>query len=137
VNRFDFQNLAQERLSDAESLFASGRFNCAYYVAGYAVECALKACIAHKTKVDDFPPRDTRKIYSHDLVDLLDSAGLKTEFIDVTGRDFLLEASWVIVKDWSETARYENNKDRLWAEMMLDAISNPQNGILQWLKKYW
>ena len=67
MNRIDFQNLAAERLSDAETLLAAGRFDGAYYVAGYVVECALKACIANKTKEDDFPPRETRKIWTHDF----------------------------------------------------------------------
>ena len=137
MNRVDFQNLAAERLSDARALFAADRFNCAYYVAGYAVECALKACIAHRTREDDFPPRETRKIWTHDLEDLLDSAGLKAEFSEVTETDSGFEYSWGIVKDWSESSRYDNDKDRARAEMMLGAISNPTNGILQWLNKYW
>jgi len=78
MNRVDFQHLAVERLSDAETLLAAGRFDCAYYVAGYAVECALKVRIANKTKEDDFPPRETRKIWTHDLEDLLDSSDLET-----------------------------------------------------------
>jgi len=137
MNRVDFQHLAVERLSDAETLLAAGRFDCAYYVAGYAVECALKACIANKTKEDDFPPRETRKIWTHDLEDLLDSSDLETEFSEAIGRDSSLKGSWLIVKDWSESSRYQNNNDRLRAEMVVDAIGNPQNGILQWLKKYW
>src|SRR5258708_30307105 len=119
MNRVDFQNLAAERLCDAEALLAAGRFDCAYYIAGYAVECGLKACIAHKTREDDFPPRETRKIWTHDLVDLLDSAGLKTEFSEETGRNLLFEASWAIVRDWSESSRYENGHERLRAELML------------------
>ena len=51
-------DLAAERLSDAEALLAAGRFDCAYYIAGYVVECVLKVCIANKTKEDDFPPRE-------------------------------------------------------------------------------
>ena len=137
MNRSDFQILATERLSDAESLLAAGRYDCAYYVAGYAVECALKACVANKTKEDDFPPRDTKKIWTHDLVDLLDSAGLKPELNEVNRKDALFEASWLIVRDWSESSRYENQQDRLRAELMLGAIRNPDNGVLQWLKKYW
>ena len=62
MNRVDFQKLAAERLSDAEAPIAAGHFDCAYYTAGYAVECALKACVANKTKEDDFPPREVRKI---------------------------------------------------------------------------
>jgi HEPN domain-containing protein len=137
MNRVDFQKLAAERLSDAEALLAAGRFDCAYYIAGYAVECALKACIANKTKEDDFPPREVRKIWTHDLEDLVESAGLEAEFSEVIGRDFLFEQSWLIVKDWSEASRYENQQDRPQAEKMLEAVRNPENGILQWLMKYW
>jgi HEPN domain-containing protein len=137
MNRFDFQQLAEERLADSEALLGAGRFNCAYYVAGYAVECALKACIAKITKRGDFPPRETRKIWTHDLVDLLDSAGLKAKFIKKTGKNSAFSTNWAIVKDWSESSRYENNKNQLRAENMLSAIKNPQNGILPWLKKHW
>ncbi|MGA2601105.1 MAG: hypothetical protein ABSH09_29410 [Bryobacteraceae bacterium] len=35
MNRVDFQNLAGERLADAAALLAAGRFDCAYYIAGY------------------------------------------------------------------------------------------------------
>ena len=129
--------MALIRLKDARVLLRNGNYDGAYYLSGYCIECALKACIANKTKEDDFPPRETKKIWTHDLGDLLDSAGLKTEFSEVTQRDFLFEANWAIVKDWSESSRYENVHDRRRAELMLDAITNPQNGILQWLKKYW
>ncbi len=56
MNRSDFRRLTEERVADAEILLANGRFNCAYYVAGYAVECALKACIAKRTQDGDLTP---------------------------------------------------------------------------------
>jgi len=43
------------RLKDAEVLLQKGRNEAAYYLAGYAVECALKACIAKQTKRHEFP----------------------------------------------------------------------------------
>src|SRR2546425_2666201 len=55
MTRTDLQLLAEERLSDAQVLLANGRFGAAYYLAGYAIECALKACIAKLTKAEDFP----------------------------------------------------------------------------------
>jgi HEPN domain-containing protein len=55
MNRTDLQILAEDRLKDAEVLLASGRFGAAYYLAGYAVECGLKACIAKLTRAEDFP----------------------------------------------------------------------------------
>ncbi len=43
MNRAELQRLAKDRLLDAKALFAARRWSGAYYLAGYAVECALKA----------------------------------------------------------------------------------------------
>jgi hypothetical protein len=45
-NKAEWQELASARLDDAEILLRSERFSAAYYLAGYGVECALKARIA-------------------------------------------------------------------------------------------
>jgi len=45
VNRAELRQLAEDRILDAEHLLAAGRWSGAYYLAGYAVECGLKACI--------------------------------------------------------------------------------------------
>jgi len=45
VNRSEFQELVEVRLADADTLIKQGRYDAAYYLAGYAVECALKACM--------------------------------------------------------------------------------------------
>ena len=45
MNRLEFQQLAEVRVREAEALLAVGLWDGAYYLAGYAVECALKACI--------------------------------------------------------------------------------------------
>ncbi len=59
----------------------NGLYEGAYYLAGYAVECAIKACIAKQTKRYDFPPdrRTVDKIYSHDLEDLIGLAELRND----------------------------------------------------------
>ena len=57
---------------DAETLLKNGRWSSAYYLAGYAVECGLKACIAKQFREHQFPDLDTvKKSYTHSLVDLL------------------------------------------------------------------
>src|SRR5258706_177764 len=43
MNRFDLQKMAEERIADAAALLDAKRFQAAYYLCGYAVECALKA----------------------------------------------------------------------------------------------
>lgn len=50
MKRQDLRELALLRLKEAQVLFANGCWSGAYYLAGYAIECALKACIAKKTE---------------------------------------------------------------------------------------
>lgn len=76
-NRLEFQQIANERFIDAKALLAAGRYNGAYYLAGYAVECALKARIAKLTQAGDFPPKTRDGYYIHDLEKLAVTAGLK------------------------------------------------------------
>src|SRR3712207_6924003 len=45
------------RLAEARALLDAGFPDGAYYLAGYGVECGLKACIARQTRQHDFPPR--------------------------------------------------------------------------------
>jgi hypothetical protein len=54
MNRGEFQELAMIRLQDAKMLLDSECYDGAYYLTGYVIECALKACIAKKTKEFDF-----------------------------------------------------------------------------------
>jgi HEPN domain-containing protein len=78
VNKKVLQALAEARVADARTLLRGKRFDAAYYLAGYAIECALKACIATKTKRHDFPDKDfAREVYTHNLADLVRIAGLK------------------------------------------------------------
>jgi HEPN domain-containing protein len=50
MNRTDFQEIAELRLKESKALLATGFAEGAYYLAGYAVECALKSCIAKSTE---------------------------------------------------------------------------------------
>lgn len=66
------------RLKGAAALLKLGLFDGAYYLAGYAVECGLKACIAKRTRRYEFP--DKKRVdssYSHKLVELIRVAGLE------------------------------------------------------------
>jgi hypothetical protein len=64
-----FQRLAELRIGDSGILLQNNRWEGAYYLAGYAVECALKACICKAIPGNKFPDRETEpKLYSHDIV---------------------------------------------------------------------
>lgn len=136
MNRAEFQSLAIERLGDAEALLSAGRYSRSYYVTGYCIECALKACIARKTMQDEFPPKDGPKYYVHDLTRLLDYAGLGHAFAEKAGNDTAFLSNWAIVKDWTEEARYQT-RGQLQAVEILAAVKDPEHGVLQWLKGNW
>jgi len=136
MNRLEFQLLAAERLDDAVALLKAGRYACAYYISGYAIECALKACIARKTKQDEFPPKDAARYYVHDIPKLLDIAGLGPAFTQEANHDPTFRANWAAVKDWSEESRYQSRPQQQ-AQEILEAVNDPQHGVLQWLKRNW
>jgi len=49
----------------------------AYYLGGYAAECALKACICKRTRRYDFPDKETAiAVHTHHVDTLLSRAGL-------------------------------------------------------------
>ncbi|WP_395140707.1 HEPN domain-containing protein [Armatimonas sp.] len=125
----DFQQLALERLADSQALLAAGRWGGAYYLAGYSVECALKACIAKKTQQGDFPSKDAPKFYTHNLVELLSHCGL--------GKPIGRESEWAIVRDWNEQSRYDPPKSQQDAKDIIVAITDQQKGILSWLQTQW
>ena len=67
MNRRSFQKLAEARLLDGKALLKAKRYDAAYYLTGYVIECALKACVAKKTKRYEFPRKDAGSLYTHGL----------------------------------------------------------------------
>jgi len=138
MNRADFQKLSDVRLHESRALLASGFPEGAYYLAGYAVECALKACIAKKTKEFDFPPdrRMVEKVYSHDLNALLLASELASELDAEIDSHSAMGLDWETVRDWSERSRYEG-KTANEANALLEAIENGKGGFLPWVRLHW
>lgn len=140
MNRADLQQLAKLRIKEAEVLLNNGSYEGAYYLAGYAVECALKACIAKLTKRFDFPldPKTVqRTVYIHDITELLKSARLTADFEREIQSNLVFKNNWGIVKDWSEQSRYETRIAEADARDLFTAIAGRRNGVLSWLRKYW
>jgi HEPN domain-containing protein len=54
--RAEFQQLAHARLEESKALPDLGRWDGAYYLAGYTVELALKACIIKTLMATDAFP---------------------------------------------------------------------------------
>jgi len=137
MNRIDLQRLSRLRLQEARSLLRSGLPSGAYYLAGYSVECAIKACIAKETQRHDFPDKDrVQKSYTHKPADLLKVANLYDELQRAIRASSRLEASWNVVLGWSEESRYSTwSKSDAYA--IIDAVGRRQEGMLTWLQQRW
>jgi len=137
MNRTEFQRLSNLRLEESKALLAAGFADGAYYLAGYAVECALKACIAKRTREHDFPEKGSHKFYSHDLEDLVGFALLRVELDQSLQADPTMKTNWTVIQNWSEESRYEANRTLQEATDLLNAIEDQKGGVLLWLRQRW
>jgi HEPN domain-containing protein len=139
----EFRDLAETRLKDAEELLKINRWACAYYVAGYAVECALKASIVRDAELTGSIFDDKKlasqlidSFFIHDLEKLFKVAKLEVDFGIARGANPALEDNWTIVKDWQETSRYEQ-KSQPEAEALVQAINHDPDGVMKWIRDRW
>lgn len=133
INRTILQELANIRYDEAKTLLENEKYNGAYYLSGYIIELALKACIAKGTEKYDFPDkRIADKCFTHKLTQLLSVASLDEE-IKTNNQ---LEVNWAIVINWSEESRYAKHEKRE-AEEMFNAISDLDGGVFEWIKLHW
>lgn len=137
MNRIDFQKIAELRLREAKALLTAGFPDGAYYLAGYAVECALKACIAKRTREHDFPEKSANRYYTHDLEELLKLAKLEIEMEQTLHGNPALKANWLIVRNWSEESRYESTRAAKEASDLLTAVEAKSGGLLPWVQLHW
>src|SRR5258708_39132344 len=73
----------------------------------YALECALKACIAKGTQRHEFP--DKGKVvasYSHNSADLVKLTGLEDTRRERARQDEEFRTKWEVVQKWSKQSRY-------------------------------
>jgi HEPN domain-containing protein len=137
LNRTELQNLSRIRLREARALVKLGMNDGAYYLAGYSIECALKACIAKMTQRHDFPDkRKTDDSYTHNLEKLVKVAELEKAQLEEARRDAAFRDNWDRVQWWSEQSRYKIISAEKASELV-DAVSDRNHGVLQWLKRYW
>lgn len=139
MNRSDLQQLANDRAFDAAVLLDGDRWSGAYYLAGYSVESALKACIAKRTSVYDFPDKNLAlRAFTHNLAELLDIAELKLLFkLDSEPSvNPKLDDHWKRVIQWTEQARYQQKTEKQ-ARELFDAVTDPVDGVLPWIRGHW
>ena len=148
--RIEFQELSHLRILEADTLLAKNYPDGAFYLAGYAVECALKAAICQTLDIDDFFDAYSTKAHSakvkddivqkfktHDFGTLLVLSGLYFKLeTDLLG-DAQLDYSWSSIRlhAWPEQYRYQivSRKSITEAVDFIDSVKC----LLQWIKKHW
>ena len=137
MNKTELENLAAIRIKEAEILLTADCYQGAYYLAGYALECTLKACIAKQVKEFDFPDKKlANDSYTHNLANLVITAGLKQKLTEQEKQNKEFRLNWAIVIEWSEESRYKFAITKQDAHDLFTAITDNESGILPWLKKY-
>ncbi len=137
MNRATFKRLSGLRLEDAGKLLAAKRYAGAYYLMGYAVECALKACVAKQVNQYDFPDKKlANEAFTHDLEKLVRVAGLAPAFEKDRNANKALDLNWAVAKDWNESVRYELGISEAQARDLFFACTG-KNGVLPWVRKRW
>lgn len=138
MNRIEFQTIAKLRVREAKILLENKQYDGSYYLAGYAVECALKACITKQFQRHNMPDRKlVNDFYTHQLETLLKISGLGADHARELNSNQSFSLNWTIVKDWSEQFRYRFGISKQEAQDLYTAITSSKNGVLSWLKRRW
>ena len=142
MDRKKLQTLAKTRLKDADALIARKRWSGAYYLCGYVIECALKSCLLRHLGESGsvFGNREylkeLAKCWTHDLVELVEMAGLESELGVARGANEAFDKFWRDTKDWKETSRYEE-KDESQARNLYEAVNHNPDGVFRWIQSRW
>jgi HEPN domain-containing protein len=126
--------LAEAKLEDAKLLLSAGRAANSYYLAGYAVELMLKAIVSARFRTDTLPDRAvSTQVFVHDLRKLISLALLEVALKEREKADAGFQARLQIVLRWTEESRYgQYGVDE--ATALIDAVDNPEHGVLAWLR---
>lgn len=138
MNKSDLEKLVDIRVSEAKVLLESEKYQGSYYLAGYALECAIKVCIAKQVRQYDFPNKElAQKSHQHKLTDLLGVAGLKQKLNEKEKVDLDFKLNWAVAKDWTVESRYECSIESSKANDLFQAVTDEYSGVLAWLKTFW
>jgi hypothetical protein len=142
TTRADWQQLAEDRILDARAHLdpAVARWSAAYYLVGYAIECALKACVLVRVAAHPEVIYEDKKFslnaWTHDFESLVLLAGLKTDRDADALANSALNTNWQRLKDWTEESRYLQ-KTQTEAQRLFDAVTDPAHGVMQWIRLRW
>ena len=137
MKRRDLQDLASLRLKEARILLENSCWDGAYYLSGYAIECALKACIARRTERHEFPDKKRANAsHTHNLGELLALAGLENTLSQDMQAEPRLAQNWSIVRNWREDSRY-TRRSQIEAEELVNSVAARSHGFFRWVRRHW
>ena len=150
TNPTEIRNLAKQRLSEAEILCRNGKYDGAFYLAGYSVELTLKAKICERLDIPNlFDETDAgtnsirgigeirKTLKTHNLFTLLIFSGLKIQFDNDKATNIeLAKTNSLLFNAWDENSRYKpcghtSDED---VKKLIDLLSQ-SNGILTWIEQ--
>ena len=138
ITTANLRALSQKRLKEAKVLYENGLYDGAVYLAGYAIETALKAKICRNLKIPAYPDEgSTKSIFaSHDFTRLALLAGLSST---LTAAHPDLGVNWSIVASWNPDWRYRpvGSVSQIDANDFIDAVESSPSGIMTWIKARW
>ena len=135
MNQKDFEELSDHYSKAAQALLKEKCYIAAYYLVGLSAECILKSRISNQTKAGDFPPKETRDYYSHDIKKLLNLAELQKAADREVQSKSATGTNIQIVRQWRVDARYNTYVTKENAESMVMAVTDDKEGFNRWLTK--
>jgi hypothetical protein len=109
-------------------------------MAGYAIECALKACIVRRFEGEPgliFAERDvTNQSWTHDFDKLIKAASVQTELEAEKSLNPQFAANWLLVGKWSEASRY-TTRQQAEVDEFFRAVFDDPDGVLTWVMDRW
>jgi hypothetical protein len=121
-------------MGDARVLVDAQRFAGAYHAGGLALECMLKAKIAKSIQAEEFPDKKlAEKAWGHEPAVLLKLGDLD-RFMGQA--DLQVQTNWATAKDWTIDSRYTSKVNPVTVAAFLDALDDPKDGILPWLRSH-
>ena len=142
TTRAEWQQLAEDRILDARAHLVAGvnRWSAAFYLIGYAVECGLKSCVLARVTAHPEVIYEDKKFsndaWTHDFEGLLVVAGIKAERDHDVAANLALYQNWQMVRNWNEKSRYLQ-KTQNQAQELFDAVTDPNDGVMQWIRARW
>lgn len=137
LHRSEWQTIANTRIREATTLRDNKHWSGAYYLAGYALECGLKACLTRQFKAATMPDKQlVTKAHTHDLETLVRLAGLDRSLSNEQNSDPEFAVYWATVKDWSEASRYKILNESEAVDMIV-AVKQRNHGVMKWVRANW